>query len=73
MSNQAFIISLLALLLFIFSPLLMAFLSWAFSGFKNSLWSEGPGGHGTYLWFMLITLPVGGLAFLVVLVLKLLG
>lgn len=73
MSNQLFFILLPVSLLFTLFPLLMAFLSWAFSGFRNSMWSEGPSGHGVYIWLMFFTLPIGGLAFLVILVIKLLS
>ena len=43
-------------LLFAFSPLLMAFVTGLIQGV--SMWDEGSG-TGTYIWFMLLTLPVG--------------
>ena len=43
-------------LLFAFSPLLVAFMTGLIQGV--SMWDEGSG-TGTYIWFMMLTLPVG--------------
>ena len=43
-------------LLFAFAPLLMAFVTGLIQGV--SMWDEGSG-TGTYIWFMILTLPVG--------------
>jgi TRAP-type C4-dicarboxylate transport system permease small subunit len=59
------IIIALSLLVFAFSPVAIAFLLWAGSGFAGSMWSEGPGGHGAVLWLLLVTLPLGGLGFII--------
>lgn len=70
MSNFTFFIWLIVLLGIAFFPMLLSFISWMSSGFKGSMWSEGPGGHGAYMWLMLITLPLGGFGALMVLVKK---
>lgn len=49
-------------LIFAFAPLLFAFFSGLIRGV--SMWDEGSGA-GTYLWFLLITLP-GGFLLLVI-------
>jgi hypothetical protein len=43
-------------LFFAFSPLLLAFVTSLFQG--GSMWDEG-NGTGTFIWFMIFTLPVG--------------
>jgi hypothetical protein len=43
-------------LLFAVSPILLAFVTSLFQG--DSMWDEGSG-TGTFIWFMLFTLPVG--------------
>ena len=43
-------------LLFAVSPILLAFVTSLFQG--GSMWDEGSG-TGTFIWFMLFTLPVG--------------
>ena len=43
-------------LLFAFSPLLVAFVTGLIQGV--SMWDEGSG-TGAYIWFMMLTLPVG--------------
>ena len=43
-------------LIFAVSPLVLAFVTSIFQG--GSMWDEG-GGTGTYIWFMMLTLPVG--------------
>jgi hypothetical protein len=43
-------------LLFAFSPILLAFTTSLFQG--GSMWNEGSGSGG-YIWFMILTLPVG--------------
>jgi hypothetical protein len=43
-------------ILFIFSPLALAFISSVIN--QNSMFDEG-NGSGTYIWFMLFTIPVG--------------
>ena len=43
-------------LLFAVSPILLAFVASLFQG--GSMWDEGSG-TGTFIWFMLFTLPVG--------------
>jgi hypothetical protein len=43
-------------LLFAISPILLAFITSLFQG--GSMWDEGSG-TGGYIWFMLLTLPVG--------------
>lgn len=43
-------------------PIILAYLSWFFSGFEGSPLSEGGPGHGTFIWFMFYSIP---LAFLV--------
>jgi TRAP-type mannitol/chloroaromatic compound transport system permease small subunit len=43
-------------LFFAFSPLLLAFVTSLFQG--GSMWDESSG-TGTFIWFMIFTLPVG--------------
>ncbi|CAB4688007.1 unannotated protein [freshwater metagenome] len=43
-------------LIFAVSPLILAFVTSIFQG--GSMWDEG-GGTGTYIWFMMLTMPVG--------------
>ena len=43
-------------LIFAVSPLVLAFVTSFFQGL--SMWGEG-GGTGTYIWFMMLTMPVG--------------
>jgi uncharacterized membrane protein YhaH (DUF805 family) len=43
-------------LIFAISPILLAFITSIFQG--GSMWDEGSG-TGGYIWFMLLTLPVG--------------
>lgn len=43
-------------LIFAFAPFAIAFVTGLLSG--TSMWDEG-NGTGTYLWFLIITLPVG--------------
>jgi uncharacterized membrane protein YhaH (DUF805 family) len=43
-------------LIFAISPILLAFITSLFQG--GSMWDEGSG-TGGYIWFMLLTLPVG--------------
>lgn len=43
-------------LIFAVSPLVLAFVTSIFQG--GSMWDEG-GGTGTYIWFMMLTVPVG--------------
>ena len=43
-------------LIFGVSPLILAFVTSIFQG--GSMWDEG-GGTGTYIWFMMLTVPVG--------------
>jgi len=43
-------------LIFAVSPLILAFVTSIFQGV--SMWDEG-GGTGTYIWFMMLTMPVG--------------
>jgi uncharacterized membrane protein YhaH (DUF805 family) len=52
-------------LIFAISPILLAFITSLFQG--GSMWDEGSG-TGGYIWFMLLTLPVGFLLFLIGLV-----
>lgn len=73
MSNSAFFIWLIVLAGIALFPMALSFISWMFSGFKGSMWGEGPGGHGAYMWLMLITLPIGGFGMLMVLVKKIIG
>ena len=54
-------------LLFAFSPLLLAFVTSLFQG--GSMWDEGSG-SGTYIWFMMLTLPVGFVLVFIGLVMK---
>lgn len=51
----------LAGLMVVFSPYLMVFCSWAFSGFSGSL---GEDEHGVYFWAILYTVPIGTLIML---------
>ena len=43
-------------LVFAISPILLAFVTSLFQG--GSMWDEG-NGTGTFIWFMIFTLPVG--------------
>ena len=43
-------------LIFGISPLILAFVTSIFQG--GSMWDEG-GGTGAYIWFMMLTVPVG--------------
>ena len=43
-------------LIFGVSPLILAFVTSIFQG--GSMWDEG-GGTGEYIWFMMLTVPVG--------------
>jgi hypothetical protein len=43
-------------LIFAFSPILLAFFTSLFQG--GSMWNESSG-TGTFIWFMIFTLPVG--------------
>jgi uncharacterized membrane protein len=52
-------------LIFAISPILIAFVTSIFQG--GSLWDEG-NGTGAYLWFLMMTLPVGFLLFVIGLV-----
>ena len=54
-------------LIFAFSPLLMAFVTGLIQGV--SMWDEGSG-TGTYLWFLLASLPVGFVLVVIGLVMK---
>ena len=54
-------------LLFAFSPLVMAFVTGLIQGV--SMWDEGSG-TGTYIWFMMLTLPVGFVLVVIGLVMK---
>ena len=54
-------------LVFAFSPLLMSFVTGLFQGV--SMWDEGSG-TGTYLWFLMATLPVGFMLVVIGLVMK---
>jgi hypothetical protein len=55
-------------LLFAVSPILLAFVTSLFQG--GSMWDEGSG-TGTFIWFMLFTLPVGLLLVVIGLVMAL--
>lgn len=55
-------------LLFAVSPILLAFVASLFQG--GSMWDEGSG-TGTFIWFMLFTLPVGLLLVVIGLVIAL--
>lgn len=46
-------------------PFVIVLASWASAGFQGKMLSEGPGGHGTALWLMMVTLPIGGIGALV--------
>ena len=54
-------------LVFAFSPLLMSFVTGLIQGV--SMWDEGSG-SGTYLWFLMATLPVGFVLVVIGLVMK---
>jgi uncharacterized membrane protein len=55
-------------LLFAVSPILLAFVTSLFQG--GSMWDEGSG-TGTFIWFMLFTLPLGLLLVVIGLVMAL--
>ena len=55
-------------LIFAFSPILLAFITSLFQG--GSMWDESSG-TGTFIWFMLFTLPVGLLLVVIGLVMML--
>ena len=55
-------------LLFAFSPLVIAFVTGLIQGV--SMWDEGSG-TGTYIWLMMVTLPVGFVLVIIGLVMKL--
>jgi hypothetical protein len=55
-------------LIFAISPILLAFVTSLFQG--GSMWNESSG-TGTFIWFMLLTLPVGFLFVLIGLVMAL--
>ena len=52
-------------LIFAISPILLAFITSLFQG--GSMWDEGSG-TGVYLWFLMMTLPVGFVLFVIGLV-----
>jgi hypothetical protein len=52
-------------LIFAISPILLAFIASLFQG--GSMWDEGSG-TGGYLWFLMMTLPVGFVLFVIGLV-----
>ncbi len=52
-------------LIFAISPILIAFITSIFQG--GSMWDEGSG-TGVYLWFLMMTLPVGFVIFVIGLV-----
>jgi uncharacterized membrane protein len=52
-------------LVFAISPILLAFITSLFQG--GSMWDEGSG-TGVYLWFLMMTLPVGFVLFVIGLV-----
>jgi uncharacterized membrane protein len=52
-------------LIFAISPILLAFIASLFQG--GSMWDEGSG-TGGYLWFLMMTLPVGFLLIVIGLV-----
>ena len=54
-------------LIFAFSPLAMALVASIFQG--GSMWDEGSG-TGGYIWFMMLTLPVGFMLIFIGLVLQ---
>ena len=54
-------------LIFAFSPLAIAFVTSIFQGV--SMWDEGSG-TGGYIWFMMLTLPVGFMMVFIGLVLQ---
>jgi len=56
-------------LIFAISPILLAFVTSLFQG--GSMWNESSG-TGTFIWFMLLTVPVGFLLVLIGLVMALL-
>ncbi len=41
-------------------PIVLMFGSWALAGFEGEPFSEGGDGHGTYLWLLFYSIPVGG-------------
>jgi TRAP-type mannitol/chloroaromatic compound transport system permease small subunit len=52
-------------LIFAISPILLAFITSLFQG--GSMWDEGSG-TGGYIWFLMMTLPVGFVLFVIGLV-----
>jgi hypothetical protein len=56
-------------LIFAISPILLAFVTSLFQG--GSMWNESSG-TGTFIWFMLLTVPIGFLLVLIGLVMALL-
>jgi len=57
-------------LIFAISPILLAFIASLFQG--GSMWDEGSG-TGGYLWFLMMTLPVGFVLFVIGLVMMIVG
>jgi len=57
-------------LIFAVSPLILAFVTSIFQGV--SMWDEG-GGTGTYIWFMMLTMPVGFLLVVIGLLKSIIG
>ena len=57
-------------LIFAVSPLVLAFVTSIFQGV--SMWDEG-GGTGTYIWFMMLTMPVGFVMVVIGLVMMIIG
>jgi len=57
-------------LIFAVSPLILAFVTSIFQGV--SMWDEG-GGTGTYIWFMMLTMPVGFLLVIIGLLKSIIG
>ena len=51
----------------------MSFLSYVGAGFEGNMFSEGPNGHGAYLWLLMFTIPAGGIGLLIVLVLQIIS
>ena len=69
MNWKNFLRGLLVSGLIFLSPIAMALVSWALSGFDGSPVSEGGAGHGAYLWFFFFSAPtavVGAVISLVV-------
>lgn len=62
MKLRSLFLSLFACFCLAAAPVMMAFLSWASSGFQGSMLSEGGAGHGTWIWFMFYSLPLSALA-----------